>query len=78
MANGGTWPEEPACCLRWLDSLAPRERAEVTRHERHTCPTCKRTYIVTFKDVLMNGRIASKIVERRLASTLRLPGRLPA
>src|SRR6478735_8101246 len=78
MPIGGIWPEEPACCLRWLNKLEPRERSEGTRDERHTCPTCKRTYVVTFTCVLKNGQLSSRAVNKRVATTLRLPGRIPA
>jgi hypothetical protein len=78
MPSGGIWPEEPACCLRWLNALEPRDPTEGKKDERHTCPTCKRTYVVTFKCVLTNGRISSQAVDKRIAATLRMPGRVPA
>jgi hypothetical protein len=77
MPFGGSSLEEGACCSTWLHDLRPRDRTEGTRNERHTCPTCKRTYVVTFRCALVEGQLASKAVDKWLAATLRMPGRVP-
>jgi hypothetical protein len=76
MANGEIRSAEAECCQRWFGELEPHDRSALgPKHERHTCPTCKRAYRVRFESVVSGDAILWSVVTSELAATRRLPGR---
>jgi hypothetical protein len=46
-----------ACCVRWLESLKPRDSSAGRKRERHVCPTCHTPHVVLFDDVTIAKRV---------------------
>jgi hypothetical protein len=50
------------CCLKWLQTLRPRDSTAGKKRERHVCPACKTPHIVLFDCVKLADRAVCSAV----------------